>query len=84
MEEMNDKLILSRVAAIQRYLETRPESADTLEGIHQNWIRTRRTEDTPEVTRAALEYLEIAGFVESRTFGLRRIWRRTPSPHSAD
>lgn len=83
---MNDKLILSRAAAIQRYLESRPNSADTLEGIHQNWIRSRGDEDTIDVTRAALDYLAVAGFIESRTLGNREIWRRPgsgPSPSAS-
>ncbi|OGB26638.1 MAG: hypothetical protein A3I66_03590 [Burkholderiales bacterium RIFCSPLOWO2_02_FULL_57_36] len=78
---MNDKLILSRVAAIQRYLEMRPDSADTLEGIHHYWVRSRG-EETMEVTQAALDYLKVAGFIESSTTGNREIWRR-PSPDTA-
>lgn len=78
---MNDKLILSRAAAIQRYLDRRPDSADTLEGIHQDWIRSRSDEDTIEVTLAALDYLKVAGFVESNTIGSREIWRRR---HASD
>lgn len=73
---MNDKLILSRAAAIQRYLDRRPDSADTLQGIHQDWIRSRNDEDTIEVTQAALDYLKVAGFVESSMIGNREIWRR--------
>ncbi len=73
---MNDKQLLSRAAAIQRYLEDRPESSDTLEGIHHYWIRTRG-EESMELTQAALDYLSAAGFIESSTTGSRQLWRRT-------
>lgn len=73
---MNDKLILSRAAAIQRYLDRRPQSADTLEGVHASWIRSRGDEDTIELTQAALDYLKVAGFVESNTIANREIWSR--------
>ena len=76
---MDDKLILSRAAAIQRYLELRPSSSDTLEGIHQTWIRSRGDEVSIEVTRAALDYLLIAGYVESKRAGNQEIWRRSGS-----
>ena len=75
---MSDKLLLSRVAAIQRYLEARPASADTLEGIHHYWIRSRGEEETMDVTQAALDYLEVAGIIESGMANGRRIWRRRP------
>lgn len=73
---MNDKLILSRAAAIQRYLDRRPASADTAEGIHASWIRSHGEEDSVEVTLAALDFLRIAGVVESNMTGNREIWRR--------
>jgi acyl-CoA thioesterase len=73
---MNDKQILSRAAAIQRYLLSRPESADTLEDIHQSWIRSRGSDDGMELTRAALDYLKAAGFIESAIVSDREMWRR--------
>lgn len=72
---MNDKQLLLRAAAIQRYLEDHPDSTETLDGIHHFWIRTRG-EDSTELTQLALDYLEAAGFVESVTKGGRQIWRR--------
>lgn len=76
---MNDKQLLLRAAAIQRYLEDRPESSDTLEGIHHYWIRTRGDESM-ELTQAALDYLKAAGFIESTTIGSRELWRRSSQP----
>lgn len=81
---MDDKQILSRAAAIQRYLISRPDSADTLENIHGGWIRSRGSEDSMDVTQAALEYLRVAGFMTSGTTDTGEIWRRAsvdaPSP----
>jgi hypothetical protein len=37
---MDNKPILRRVGAIQRYLFDCPSSADTLEGFHHYWIRS--------------------------------------------
>lgn len=74
---MNDKQILLRAAAIQRYLLARPESADTLEGIHATWIRSRDPADSMDLTQAALEYLMAAGIVESSAAGTQTVWRRT-------
>jgi hypothetical protein len=73
---MNDKQILSRAAAIQRYLISRPESEDTLEGIHHSWIRSRSMEETMDVTQAALDYLTVAGFIESGIKENHQVWRR--------
>jgi hypothetical protein len=73
---MNDKQIVLRAAAIQRYLLARPESADTLESVHTSWIRPRDPDDSMDLTQAALEYLEAAGVVESIEAGPRRVWRR--------
>jgi hypothetical protein len=73
---MNDKQILLRAAAIQRYLLVRPESVDTLEGIHGSWIRSRDPNDSMDLTQAALEYLVAAGIVESIAAGTQIVWRR--------
>jgi acyl-CoA thioesterase len=81
---MNDKQMLLRAAAIQRYLIANPKSTDTLNGIHQYWIRLRGDQDTIDVTLAALEYLTVAGFMESTTAGNRQLWRRAVSPATHD
>lgn len=62
--------------SIRRYLETRPNSADTLEGIHQWWINWPSYPPIIEVTLAALEQLQLEGFVESIKIGNQLIWRK--------
>jgi hypothetical protein len=79
---MNDKLIVSTAAAIQGYLLSRPESADTLEGIHQWWISGPDNDEAISVTMAALDYLEVAGVLERAQIGRRQVWRRRRSEAS--
>ncbi|GAA5784792.1 hypothetical protein GCM10007860_17180 [Chitiniphilus shinanonensis] len=61
--------------AIRDYLRTRPDSADTVEGIHEWWIRWPGEPEPLAVTREALERLQAAGEVERRLIGKRELWR---------
>jgi glycine/D-amino acid oxidase-like deaminating enzyme len=71
---MDDELILAAMLGIQRYLDSRPESADTLDGIHYSWIASI---ESKAVTQAALELLQESGVVECRRYGRDTvIWRR--------
>jgi hypothetical protein len=73
---MDEALILAAATDIQNYLASRPDSADTLEGIHQCWIEWSGIPESINVTAAALERLETAGFVEHVQVRDRQIWRR--------
>jgi len=71
---MNDDLVIETMRRIQRYLDSRPESADTLEGIHYSWIQS---EESLDITLAALEQLLLEGAVEQRRYGRDGVlWRR--------
>jgi hypothetical protein len=70
----NHKQMLS--TAIQYYLASRPESADTLEGIHAWWTQWSSLQEPQAATLAALEDMEAHGFVERARSGGREIWRR--------
>ncbi len=51
---------------IERYLETHPNSADSLEGISTWWVTRQHIRNELEVVRAALEQLTSSGVVLSR------------------
>ncbi|WP_222846709.1 hypothetical protein [Chitinolyticbacter meiyuanensis] len=72
---MDDALIDYVAQAICRYLQQRPASADTLEGVHAWWIEWPDLPEAPAVTLAALERLEQQGVVERRHIGNRELWR---------
>jgi hypothetical protein len=73
MDETSTSAVLT---AIRSYLAARPESADTLEGIHQWWINWPGLPESMAVTAAALDQLEAAGVVERLQVGNRELWRR--------
>jgi hypothetical protein len=83
---MADKqTVLFAETAIREYLARRPESADTLEGIHRWWILWPGLHESPVITAIALERLESAGVVERLVIGNNVLWRRarrTSSPPS--
>jgi hypothetical protein len=60
---------------ITAFLSQRPESADTLEGIHRWWIRWPGLPESPVITEMALERLENLGIVERLLVGNSVIWR---------
>ena len=64
------------ISAIRNFLQERPDSADTLEGIHGWWIRWPELEESPMVTQTALERLQAKGEVELIKLGSRVLWRR--------
>lgn len=67
------------IEAIRAYLQLRPHSADTLEGIHQFWIRWPGFPPSPQVTLAALEFMQQVGELQSRHIHQRVIWRSASS-----
>ena len=52
---------------ILRYVATRPDARDTLDGICDWWIPQQRYVDAKSDVLAALELLNVRGQVESRT-----------------
>lgn len=79
---MDESLIKFAMDAIEGYLQKYPDSADTVEGIHQWWIRWPNFPESISITLTALEHLEQAGTVERRKIGKRKIWRRPTSPEA--
>jgi len=72
---MEEELILFVMGEIRNYLKARPDSADTLEGIHSWWIRWPDIAESPIITAAALQRLEEQGFLEQKKIGSRALWR---------
>jgi hypothetical protein len=73
---MHDSLLAEVETAIREYLRERPDSADTLEGIHRWWIRWPDRPESPALTEIALERLEAEGLVERFRVGHNVVWRR--------
>ncbi|MDN3579020.1 hypothetical protein QWZ03_19820 [Chitinimonas viridis] len=73
---MTDNERIEAIAAsIMRYLGIRPQSADTLEGIHRWWVEWGDQEAPPLLTEKALHMLEASGQLESTQIAGRLIWR---------
>ncbi|MGV8837330.1 hypothetical protein [Cellvibrio sp.] len=62
--------------AIQNFLASRPDSADTLEGIHNWWIDWSGMPESIIITEQALHQLKEQGVIRSVVIGNREIWRR--------
>ncbi len=73
---MDEQLVEFAESAIRIYLAERPESADTIEGVHRWWIRWPGLAESPVVTQIALERLVASGEIESFTIGNNILWRR--------
>lgn len=74
---MDEQLVAFAEAAIRDFLAERPDSADTLDGVHRWWIRWPGPAESPVVTQVALEHLESAGEVESFRVGGSILWHRS-------
>jgi hypothetical protein len=62
-------------AAIRDHLARFGNSADTLDGVHQWWIRWESFPDHISVTERALARLQASGLVECVRMGGGEIWR---------
>ncbi len=72
---MNDKHIEYAINAIQSFLAARPDSADTIEGIHNWWIDWGELPESIAITEQALQQLKEHGLMRSVVIGNREIWR---------
>lgn len=72
---MDENLIQFAVNSITDYLNAHPESADTVEGIHQWWIEWPGIAESISITSIALKQLEQTGQIERRRIGNQEIWR---------
>lgn len=73
---MNDNHVEYATSAIQSFLASRPDSADTLEGIHNWWIDWGELPESIAITEQALHQLKERGLMRSVVIGNREIWRR--------
>lgn len=81
---MDEQLVVFAENAIRVYLAERPDSADTVEGIHRWWILWPGLPESPVVTQIALERLETAGEMEPVDVGNQVLWRRPRSSLRGD
>ena len=72
---IDERRILEAAAAIKRYLTTRPNAADTLEGRHHFWIDWGGQTESIAITAEALKLLVTEEFLEQKNIGPRAIWR---------
>ena len=70
--------VLEVASEITRYLERRPNAAETVEGLAQWWLARQRFEDSREIVQAALEHLVFIGQVNKYMAGGKAIYRKTP------
>ncbi|THF63713.1 hypothetical protein E6C76_14080 [Pseudothauera nasutitermitis] len=73
---VDEQVVLFAEAAIREFLAQRPDSADTLEGIHRWWILWPGLPESPVISLIALERLEAAGLMERLLIGNTVLWRR--------
>lgn len=63
----DDGEVIRIAREIQRYLETRPDAADTLAGIVKWWLLRQRLEEASGKVQKALDYLVVHGIVRKKT-----------------
>jgi hypothetical protein len=73
---MNHQVLNSAIRAIEFRLTESPNSADTVEGIHNYWINWSEPVPPLQVTQQALEVLEQEKFVELVMVGEKAVWRK--------
>lgn len=56
--------VLMVAGRISRYLESRPKSLDSLDGILRWWLLKQQIEESKEIVQAAMDYLVSNGEVE--------------------
>ncbi|MFB9990480.1 hypothetical protein ACFFLM_00540 [Deinococcus oregonensis] len=73
---MDEDLIRFASNEIINHVNANPESADTVQGIHQWWIQWPNFPESTQVTVTALEQLQRDGLMEMVGAGNRGLWRR--------
>jgi hypothetical protein len=73
---MNHQVLNFAIRAIEFRLTESPNSADTVEGIHNYWINWSEPVPPLQVTQQALEVLEQEKFVELVMVGEKAVWRK--------
>lgn len=79
------KQVTETAAAIERYLSSRPQAAETVEGIARWWLRRQRFEDSVEMVQRALDLLVRRGVVEQLSLsGGQPMYRKAPGESSGE
>lgn len=76
MPPAHDPRIAFAAGEIRRHLREHPHAADTLEGIHQWWIRWPGPLEDMAVTEAALRELENLGEMGRKGAGGALLWKK--------
>lgn len=77
MKACEQDKVISAADRIRRYLETRPNAAETVEGVAKWWLARQRYADSVELAQQALDYLENKGkVVRFRLAGGKVMYRR--------
>ena len=66
---------------IKRYLESRPNAAETVDGVARWWLTRQRFDDSKSLVHAALEYLVEQGDVRKRKTGGKEVYSRAAVKH---
>lgn len=79
------KQVTDTAAAIERYLGSRPQAAETVEGIARWWLHRQRFEDSVEMVQRALDLLVRRGVVERLALsGGQPMYRKAPGESSSE
>lgn len=77
MQVTGQEQVTSTASAISRYLTSRPNACDTVEGIAKWWLVRQRYEDSLVTVQRALDYLESSGeIVKISVAGSKVMYRK--------
>lgn len=77
MKKNDRQLRIQSVAQeISRYIDKRPNAAETVEGVTSWWISRQRIEESVEVVENALEYLVAQKTLVKRSLGRRTLYMK--------
>lgn len=77
MQRFEREVIEEAAGAISRYLETRPNAVETVEGVAKWWLLRQRYEDSLDLVQRALDFLESEGaVVRVSVSGNKTVYRR--------
>jgi hypothetical protein len=72
----HENRIKSVAREIDKYINKRPNAAETVEGVTNWWISRQRIEESIEVVENALEYLVIQKKLVKRSLGARTLYMK--------
>ena len=83
MSFLRDDQVMDTAGAIIRYLEDRPNAAETVDGVANWWLLRQRYDDSKKVVQRALDYLVDQGEVQKLVTNRGQVVykRYFPVPH---